>query len=310
MPSAGPYYVASYTPGQGAVLKRNPNYGGARPHALDEIDYSVGIGAAQIVKELDDGTADFGVVDDLPPGQLASLTGRYGSEQPGRPSRRTAVLRQLIARPREPRPEHEPAVVRKRGSAQSGELCARPPGDRPRLPTPGDADRPVPPAGHPGLPRHPRLPAQRGPREGTTPRPRPPRPRRPLCLRHARLSRGRTPDPERACADRDQRRDQVDVELLHDLQPHRISARAVRHGPRRLVPRLPRPLRHPELPLRRPLDQSRRRTATTPTSTIPSTTASSPPRHSSPARGATPRTGRSKPISCATPHRRHRSSTR
>ena len=34
VPSAGPYYVASYTPGQGAVLKRNPNYHGSRPHAL------------------------------------------------------------------------------------------------------------------------------------------------------------------------------------------------------------------------------------------------------------------------------------
>ena len=136
MPSAGPYYVASYTPGQGAVLKRNPNYGGARPHALDEIDYSVGIGAAQIVKELDDGTADFGVVDDLPPRTARASHRPLRLQQPGCPSRRTTVLRQLIARPREPRPEHEPTVVRKRGSAQSGELCARPPGDRPRLPTP------------------------------------------------------------------------------------------------------------------------------------------------------------------------------
>ena len=82
VPSAGPYYVASYTPGQGAVLKRNPNYRGSRPHALDEIDYSVGIGAAQIVKEIDAGTADFGVVDDLPRGQHASLAARYGSRSP------------------------------------------------------------------------------------------------------------------------------------------------------------------------------------------------------------------------------------
>ena len=34
------------------------------------------------MKEIDDGTADFGVVDDLPPRQLASLTGRYGSSSP------------------------------------------------------------------------------------------------------------------------------------------------------------------------------------------------------------------------------------
>ena len=39
VPSAGPYYVASYSPEQGAVLKRNPNYHGPRPHGLDEIDY-------------------------------------------------------------------------------------------------------------------------------------------------------------------------------------------------------------------------------------------------------------------------------
>ena len=79
VPSAGPYYVTSYTPGQGAVLKRNPNYRGSRPHALDEIDYSVGIGAGQIVKEINDGTADFGVVDDLPREQHASLAAHYGS---------------------------------------------------------------------------------------------------------------------------------------------------------------------------------------------------------------------------------------
>ena len=34
IPSAGPYYVASYTPGQGIVLVRNPNYRGSRPHRL------------------------------------------------------------------------------------------------------------------------------------------------------------------------------------------------------------------------------------------------------------------------------------
>lgn len=80
--SAGPYYVASYTPGQGAVLKRNPNYGGSRPHALDEIDYSVGIGAAQSAKEVEAGTIDFAVVDGLPAGQLASLASRYGTGSP------------------------------------------------------------------------------------------------------------------------------------------------------------------------------------------------------------------------------------
>ena len=40
VPSAGPYYVASFTPGQGVVLKRNPNYHGPRPHRSNEIDYT------------------------------------------------------------------------------------------------------------------------------------------------------------------------------------------------------------------------------------------------------------------------------
>jgi YVTN family beta-propeller protein len=78
VPSAGPYYVASYTPGQGAVLKRNLNYHGSRPHALDEIDYTVGVGPARIVKEIEAGTADFGVVDYLRPAKLASLEAKYG----------------------------------------------------------------------------------------------------------------------------------------------------------------------------------------------------------------------------------------
>ena len=37
---AGPYYVASYSPNQSIVLKRNPNYTGPRPHNVDEIDYT------------------------------------------------------------------------------------------------------------------------------------------------------------------------------------------------------------------------------------------------------------------------------
>jgi len=95
--SAGPYYVASSTPGQGAVLKRNPNYHGSRPHAFDEIDYSVGIGAAQSVKEIEAATSDFAVigglpvvVEGLPSGQVASLAARYG---PGSPAARAGGQR-------------------------------------------------------------------------------------------------------------------------------------------------------------------------------------------------------------------------
>jgi YVTN family beta-propeller protein len=82
IPTAGPYYVVSNSAGQGAMLKRNPNYHGSRPHSLDEIDYSVGVGSTQRVKEIEAGTADYTVVEDLPPAQIASLRARYGPESP------------------------------------------------------------------------------------------------------------------------------------------------------------------------------------------------------------------------------------
>ena len=43
IPSAGPYYVASYTPGQGVVLERNPEYHGSRPRRFARIELAVGI---------------------------------------------------------------------------------------------------------------------------------------------------------------------------------------------------------------------------------------------------------------------------
>jgi ABC-type oligopeptide transport system substrate-binding subunit len=43
IPMAGPYYIASYAPGQGVVLKRNPNYRGRRPHAFAQIDLAVNV---------------------------------------------------------------------------------------------------------------------------------------------------------------------------------------------------------------------------------------------------------------------------
>jgi len=88
--SAGPYYVAAYRPEQGAVLKRNPNYHGSRPHAFDEIDYETNTGPAQNVSEIEAGIADFAVVSDLADGQLSSLAAHYG---PGSPAARAGRQR-------------------------------------------------------------------------------------------------------------------------------------------------------------------------------------------------------------------------
>ena len=77
VPAAGPYYVASLHPGQGAVLKRNPNYHGPRPHTLDEIDYYLNVDPARSVKDIEAGTAD--VTDSsIYPAEAASLDARYG----------------------------------------------------------------------------------------------------------------------------------------------------------------------------------------------------------------------------------------
>ena len=82
VPSAGPYYVASYAHDQGAVLKRNPNYHGSRPHTFDEIDVIFDIGAAQKVKEVEAGTLDYASLYDLPAKQRASLAASYGPRSP------------------------------------------------------------------------------------------------------------------------------------------------------------------------------------------------------------------------------------
>ena len=128
--SAGPYYVAAYRPEQGAVLKRNPNYHGPRPHVFDEIDYETSTGSAQNVREIEAGTSDFAVVSDLPADAAREPRRPLRPRQPGRPSRQAAVLRQSTARLRVSRPQHEPTALRKRGPAQGGQLRARPAGNR------------------------------------------------------------------------------------------------------------------------------------------------------------------------------------
>jgi YVTN family beta-propeller protein len=86
VPSAGPYYVTSYTPGQGVVLARNPNYHGDRPHRFAHIELMVRVPAAGAVHEIESGTADYtqlgadyyGFTPAIR-GLVAQLTARYGA---------------------------------------------------------------------------------------------------------------------------------------------------------------------------------------------------------------------------------------
>jgi YVTN family beta-propeller protein len=59
IPSAGPYYVASYTPGQSVVLLRNPNYRGSRPHRLERIQLTMGVTNIRAIDDIKAGIADY-----------------------------------------------------------------------------------------------------------------------------------------------------------------------------------------------------------------------------------------------------------
>jgi peptide/nickel transport system substrate-binding protein len=91
MPSAGPYYVADWNNDRYVILKRNPNYHGPRPHALDAIALREGVDAAVAVDRIQhegwDGIVSSGhngssLFDPLlgPRGALAS---RYGEKSSG-----------------------------------------------------------------------------------------------------------------------------------------------------------------------------------------------------------------------------------
>jgi peptide/nickel transport system substrate-binding protein len=79
--SAGPYYVASWTPNRSMIIKRNPNYTGDRPAFPDEIQYQMGVEPDQAVLEVKQGNADY-IGDGTPPAQNAELGSTLGPDSP------------------------------------------------------------------------------------------------------------------------------------------------------------------------------------------------------------------------------------
>jgi YVTN family beta-propeller protein len=77
IPSAGPYYIASYTPNRQLVLKRNPNYRGDRPHRFDAIVWTLGVDPSRGLSEVEAGKADY-VAGGLPPTAGPALAAKYG----------------------------------------------------------------------------------------------------------------------------------------------------------------------------------------------------------------------------------------
>jgi len=76
IPSAGPYYIASYTPRQQLVLRRNPNYHGTRPRRLDRIVLAIGVDPVDGLKQVEAGTADYAL--ELPREAGPRLESAYG----------------------------------------------------------------------------------------------------------------------------------------------------------------------------------------------------------------------------------------
>ena len=77
IPSAGPYYIASYTPGRQLVLERNPNYHGERPRRLDQIVVAIAIDSSRALQEIEAGKADY-ALDGLPRDAGPRLESEYG----------------------------------------------------------------------------------------------------------------------------------------------------------------------------------------------------------------------------------------
>ena len=76
IPSAGPYYLSGNSGGTAAVLRRNPNYRGRRPHRLAAIVYRQQPQVGQAVAAVKAGHADYVAEPDLATTQLAGVARR------------------------------------------------------------------------------------------------------------------------------------------------------------------------------------------------------------------------------------------
>ena len=77
IPSAGPYYIASYTSRQQLVLRRNPNYHGDRPHRFDQIVVALKVDPARALQQIEAGKTD-SALDGIPQDAGPRLEAKYG----------------------------------------------------------------------------------------------------------------------------------------------------------------------------------------------------------------------------------------
>ncbi len=248
LPSAGPYYVASYAAGRSLVLRRNPNYGGTRPQELEEIRYELDVSSERAIERIEAGEADYAALDPLvetapPPEEFRRLTAAYGPRSEAARAGRQQLFTQPVPllhyfmfnaeRDTFADPQLRRAVnyaLDRRALAVDPGLGQRgrptdqyiPPG------TPGFEDETIYPLSGPDLAD--RAPARRG--RGA--------PGHPLYVRPPRLHPPR-PDPDlEPGRDRDRGR-RAPVPAGAVLRPHPDDGRALGHHLLELAVRLSRP---------------------------------------------------------------------
>jgi DNA-binding SARP family transcriptional activator/ABC-type transport system substrate-binding protein/DNA-binding beta-propeller fold protein YncE len=87
VPSAGPYYLSGNIGGFVAVLRRNPNYRGSRPHRLAAIVYREQPRTGEAVAGIEAGHADYVAEPDIALAQQAAVARRFSRPSAGRPRR-------------------------------------------------------------------------------------------------------------------------------------------------------------------------------------------------------------------------------
>jgi ABC-type transport system substrate-binding protein len=78
LPSAAPYYVAQFVPGERLVLERNRSYRGARPHHVDRIDADLAADPATLIDDVASGKIEYTPAGPWFGGRERELIRRYG----------------------------------------------------------------------------------------------------------------------------------------------------------------------------------------------------------------------------------------
>ncbi len=79
VPSAGPYFISEYVPGERVVLERNRFYGGRRPHHVDRFVVTIDSDANALIDQLQRGELDYAFAGFGPLGLRAQeLRKKYG----------------------------------------------------------------------------------------------------------------------------------------------------------------------------------------------------------------------------------------